>query len=496
MKNCIPIIALSLLLAAYLSAETATAPATQPTSQESKADTFLLVEVKGTIGGSFSAARMKAVLSEARREKPTAVVLYLDTPGGLVAEAEEIVDLIIEHKDLHFIALVRKALSAGVPITLACKEIYVTETATIGAAVSYFSGAGGRPVDLPPDVAEKHQSAWRAVCRKAADHGGHSSLLAEGMVARDFAITMRRVKDQVILERNGKGELLKAAGRILTLTAKEAVACGLARGVVSDVRGLGAKLGKPEWKAMRSVEDSEGVPNVMTILKRLEAAGSKYPNITAELDCKVDMLQIGDTEERIGKVYYQGPTDETPAKFRMHFDTLRQGTGPKVKDVVDYAFDGEWFIERKERIKQMNRYQAPPGEKNNLLQLGKGPFPVPFGQKAEDVIKHFQPSTRPAAPSTGSGQGETDPKDTDYLKLTTRQQYSKDFSVVWLEMWVDRKSGLPVKIVKEDRSENITTVIFTDIKTPKSFPEKTFDLPRPPAGWEYHVEKFKGQVKP
>ena len=230
-------------------------------------------------------------------------------------------------------------------------------------------------------------------------------------------------------------------------------------------------------------------PTVMAILKRLEAAGSKYPNITAGIDFKVDMLQTGDTEERAGKVYYQGLGEKESAKFRIHFDTLRQGTGPKIKDVVDYAFDGTWLTVRKERIKQMSRYQvAPPGKKINPLQLGKGPFPVPFGQKATTVIKHFKPTTRPAV--------KTDPKDTDYIKLTTRRRYRKDFSVVWLEMWVDRKSGLPVKIVAEDRSEDRTTVLFKETKTPKSFDKKTFALPRPPAGWEYHVEKFKGQVKP
>ena len=62
-------------------------------------------------------------------------MLSVDTPGGGVTEAEAIVNLIIENKDLRFVALVNKALSAGAAITLACKEIYVMETATIGAAV-------------------------------------------------------------------------------------------------------------------------------------------------------------------------------------------------------------------------------------------------------------------------------------------------------------------------------------------------------------------------
>jgi len=254
MKRMALVAAVGLLL--VLSELSAADSTTQPTSQDwndiatpskqpgaaSKAETFLLVEVKGTIGKDFTAAKIKAALAEARKAKATAVVLSMDTPGGSVAEAEAIVNLIIQNKDLRFIALVHRALSAGAAITLACKEIYVTETATLGAAVSYVPNRRGVPIALPADVAEKYQSAWRAVCRKAADHGGHSSLLAEGMVDPGFAITMRRVNGKVILERDGKGELVKARGRILTLTAKEAVKCGLAKALVPDVKRLGAKL--------------------------------------------------------------------------------------------------------------------------------------------------------------------------------------------------------------------------------------------------------------
>ena len=226
---------------------------------------------------------------------------------------------------------------------------------------------------------------------------------------------------------------------------------------------------------------------VLKILTQLEAAGQKYPNIEAKIDYRVDMLQTGDSETRTGKVFYQGAKDKTPAKFRIHFETLRQGRGPKIRNRIDYAFDGAWLTVRKERIKQMTRYQvAPPGKKINTLQLGKGPFPVPFGQKVDTVIKYFHVSTRPPKKS--------DPPDTDYLKLITRKKYRKEFSVVSLEMWIDRKVHLPIKIVARDRSENITTVILDrkSIKFPKKFSSKVFKLPRPPIGWEYHIEKYKG----
>jgi len=245
-----------------LSPHCAAGTTTPPASQQSKAETFLLVQVKGTIGEDFTAAKLKAAISEARAAKAAAIVLSMDTPGGSVTEAEAIVNLIIENQDLRFVALVNKALSAGAAITLACKEIYVMETATIGAAVSYIPDRRGIPVELPADVAEKFQSAWRAVCRKAADCGGHSSLLAEGMADPGFAITKRTENGKVIPERDGKGELIKAAGRILTLTAKEAVVCGLAKAVVSSPPELGRHLGLVEMRIQGS-EKGETVADVI-----------------------------------------------------------------------------------------------------------------------------------------------------------------------------------------------------------------------------------------
>jgi ATP-dependent protease ClpP protease subunit len=234
-----------------------------------EAPTYLLIPVKGVIGRDFTTATMKAYLQSAEKQKANVVVLEVDTGGGDVRDAEEIVDLIIAHKGLRFVALVRRALSAGATITLACKDIYVTEGAMIGGAVSYSLGQNGLPVQLPADVAEKFQSIWRAVCRKAAEHGGHPSLIAEAMVDPAFALTMRKEGDKVVLERNGKGDVLKADNRILTLTAREAVSCQLAKGIVENLDALGVKLSMSGWKALSlrpgdSLPERKGVPGEFT----------------------------------------------------------------------------------------------------------------------------------------------------------------------------------------------------------------------------------------
>ena len=229
-------------------------------------------------------------------------------------------------------------------------------------------------------------------------------------------------------------------------------------------------------------------PATMKILKRLEAAGEKYPRIAADVHYHEIMREIGDTEERTGWVKYQAASKDSPAKFRIHFKTIRQGDGATVKNVEDYVFDGQWFTRRRQSVKMHHTWQvAAPGEQVEAMELGKGPFPVPFGQKAETVLKHFRVTTRPPI--------KTDPKDTDYLKLVALPQQKRRLDVEWMEIWVDRQRSLPTKIVAEDASRNRKTITFKNIQTPKSFPEKTFKLPRPPLDWDYEVKRWEEEPK-
>jgi len=219
-----------------------------PAARDTAKTVWVRVRVKGMIGEDFTSDSMRLALRRARAAKAAVIVLELDTPGGHVDHAEEIVNTIIRSRGVRFVAVVKQALSAGSAITLACRDVYVTETATIGAATSYFVDSRGIAKQLPKDVAEKFQSAWRAVCRKAAQHGGHSALLADAMIDMDFSLSMKKVRGKIVLTKGTDGKVLKRRGRVLTLTAREAVACGLAKGIVTGADALGAKLGVRGWR--------------------------------------------------------------------------------------------------------------------------------------------------------------------------------------------------------------------------------------------------------
>ena len=254
--------------------------------------------------------------------------------------------------------------------------------------------------------------------------------------------------------------------------------------VVTALGGAcGAKTQPPMAATTRPATGAAGLSGqTRSLLDQLEKAGRKYPAIRADIDYEVVNPKLGDSESRTGWIAYQRGDQKQPARFRVHFDTLRQGEGRSVKDQLDYAFDGRWLTVVKHRIKQIARYEiVAEGEKAQPLKLGKGPFPLPFGQEADDVIKFFVPTTRPLGPGAVR---DGEPKDTDYLKLVPRPLYRKRMSFTRLEMWVSRKRFLPVKIISRDHSKNTTTVVFKNIKTAKSFPADMFHLRRK-AGWTY-----------
>ena len=223
----------------------------------------------------------------------------------------------------------------------------------------------------------------------------------------------------------------------------------------------------------------------MIILRELEAAGDKYHTIRADLNYEVINLTLGDSEKRTGWVAYSKGDDKTPTRFRVSFEKLKLGDGKETNEQVDYAFDGQWLTVAKHKIKNITLYQlAAKGQKVEALRIGKGPFPLPFGQKAADMVKYFIPTTR--APVEG------DPNGTIYLRLVTRPEYVEEMPATRMEMWIDAKTYLPVRLKSRDKNKAVTTVTFKGITTNKAVDEDVFRIPHP-IGYEVIRRPFDGQ---
>jgi hypothetical protein len=245
---------------------------------------------------------------------------------------------------------------------------------------------------------------------------------------------------------------------------------------------------------------SQRLVDVINLEKgRLETIG--LPDLLTDewlpgLDAAVSWFEGGVLRRPVGAIVPAEPGDmlitfdrwacdtRHPADLRWVLKTLEEAYGQPVD--IEYAFDGAWFTVAKHKLKQMTRYQAAAeGERVNPLKLGRGPFPLPLGQKAEEVIRHFHVTTRPPRAS--------DPNHTDYLYLRTRDRYVDQMAFRSVQMWVDRKTNLPAKIRSRDKSRKRITVTFSDLATGVKLSDEVFHIPRPSsrAGWSYEVKRLE-----
>ncbi|MBM4186257.1 MAG: nodulation protein NfeD [Gemmatimonadetes bacterium] len=162
--------------------------------------TVYRIPVTGTIENGL-APYVARLLREAAEAGADAALLDIDTPGGRVDAAERIVNAVRGSTVPVYAFVNPRAYSAGAMIALAAKEIYLDPAGVLGAATP-VDGQGGK-------MSEKYVSAMRAAFRALAEASGRDPAVAEAMV--DESIEVPGVK---------------APGKLLTLTAAEAIKLG------------------------------------------------------------------------------------------------------------------------------------------------------------------------------------------------------------------------------------------------------------------------------
>lgn len=175
------------------------------------------VPVTGTVEMGLAPFVSRA-LEEAAEAGASVVVLDIDTPGGRIDAAWEIIDAVRDARLPVHAYVNRRALSAGAMIALSADRLYMRPGSTIGAATPVV-GDGKR-------ASEKMVSAMRSEFRALAEERGFDPAIAEAMVDEKVAV-----------------EGISEAGRLLTLTTSEAVELGVATAVVEDWPALVASIG-------------------------------------------------------------------------------------------------------------------------------------------------------------------------------------------------------------------------------------------------------------
>lgn len=178
-------------------------------AQEKK---ILVMEIKDVIDPRMH-RYVDLALKEAENIHADIVIIEMDTYGGVLTDAKEIVDKLMHFKKPVWVFIDSDAASAGALISIACDSIYMSPGASIGAA-TVVDGQGQKAPD-------KYQSYMRSIMRATAEENGRDPRIAEGMVDEDIEI-----------------EGVKKAGEVITFSTSEALEHGFCEARVESIEEI------------------------------------------------------------------------------------------------------------------------------------------------------------------------------------------------------------------------------------------------------------------
>jgi membrane-bound serine protease (ClpP class) len=166
----------------------------------------VVIPIHGTVDDGMAHLVARAV-AEANADNARAIVLDVNSGGGLVSSALDIRDALFSAKMPVYAYVSARAYSAAALITLCAQRIVVGPGASIGAAE-------------PIPYSDKMVSALRGEFESTAIRSRHDAKLAGSMVDKDMELPQ-----------------YKSPGKVLTLNSEDAVSSHVAIGAATTLEG-------------------------------------------------------------------------------------------------------------------------------------------------------------------------------------------------------------------------------------------------------------------
>ena len=218
------------------------------------------VPLKGGFGKEIYPGGVADTLEWAKENQVTDVVFRINSGGGALWCANDIVAIMKEHKGtfkMHM--LIESAISASIWPSFMCDTITMAPGSDFGGAVGYTTNAtGSAEVDL------KMNSIMSAKLESTADANGHSGFLVRAMILSSASIYAYQEGGEWLFSDTTEGlprgyETIDGPNSVLTLTANKAIKYGIV-----DAMPEGKSL--DEWAQIQEIGKWDSAGDIGTEL--------------------------------------------------------------------------------------------------------------------------------------------------------------------------------------------------------------------------------------
>ncbi len=236
------------------------------------------------------------------------------------------------------------------------------------------------------------------------------------------------------------------------------------------------------------------------LLTRLEKADADLR--TLQGDIRYDKISgiEGDRQTRWGKLYFEDKGAASPdlrrdRRFAVVFDSLQIGQRLDHEQKI-YVFVGTWYIEKTPSQKQfVKRRIVTSAENFDPFRIGQGPFPIPIGQKRDEILARFDAELVTPEASLDDDDLKKLVEGCVQLHLTPKEQFKESERLsdirLWYKRWKDdqgREWLLPrLAHTVSTGTEDETIVQLINVRPNEAIPQDVLDTGTP-QGWNGTID--------
>ena len=249
-------------------------------------------------------------------------------------------------------------------------------------------------------------------------------------------------------------------------------------------------VGQPQT-TQRTSQPARSDPAV-ALLDRLEAAGDDLRDFRADVTYYLWDSMLERREIRGGEIVYVVSPDDGSRRFAILVTSVSVGNRRNNQN-KRYVFDGSWFVEIDYDNRMFTKRQVvAPGERFDPLKLGEGPFPLPVGQRREDVLARFEASLLDGTEHEVLARFLAG-KPVEGLKLVPLPSTPQAKEIAEVEIFYDAATLLPLGIVLTETNGDRKTVMLRQLERNQGIDESKLSIEEPdPAQWQIDVRPWVG----